>query len=89
VGELQAVAADRCLVRWCEMGTPIVFYKELPRRGHVAAGGPISGQREGAAAEATERSTYLLAKSSYVFKTAHQGVVVSDDNLVEGSRQSG
>ncbi len=47
------------------------FYKELPRRGDgAAAGGPISGQFEGAAAEATEGGTYLLAKSSTVINAA-------------------
>jgi hypothetical protein len=46
-------------VRRGETGTPVVFYKELPRRGGDAAvGGPISGQFEGAAAEATGAGTY-------------------------------
>ena len=53
------------------MGTPVVFDKELQRRGtDAAAGGPISGQFEGAAAEATEGGTYLLAKTSTVFNAA-------------------
>jgi len=54
-------------VRRGEKGTPVVFYKELPRRGGAAADGPISGQFKGAAAEATGAGTYLLAKTSYVF----------------------
>ena len=53
-----------------EKGTPVVFYKELPRRGGAAADGPISGQFEGAAAEATQSGTYLLAKTTYVFNAA-------------------
>jgi hypothetical protein len=57
-------------VRRGEKGTPVVFYKELPRRGGAAADGPISGQFEGAAAEATQSGTYLLAKTSYVFNAA-------------------
>ena len=48
----------------------MVFYKELQRRGGAAAAGPISGQLEGAAAEATGVGTYLLAKTSYVFNAA-------------------
>ena len=49
----------------------MVFYKELQLRGtDAAAGVPISGQFEGAAAEATEGGTYLLAKSSTVFNAA-------------------
>jgi antirestriction protein ArdC len=57
-------------VRRGEKGTPVVFYKELPRRGGEEAGGTISGQFEGAAAEATKPGTYLMAKSSYVFNAA-------------------
>jgi antirestriction protein ArdC len=57
-------------VRRGEKGTPVVFYKELQRRGGAAAAGPISGQLEGAAAEATGVGTYLLAKTSYVFNAA-------------------
>ncbi len=58
-------------MRRAEKGTPVVFYKELPRRGgDAAAGGPISGQFEGAAAEATGSGTYLLTKTSYVFNAA-------------------
>ena len=48
----------------------MVFYKELQRRGGAAADGPISGQFEGAAAEATGAGTYLLTKSSTVFNSA-------------------
>jgi hypothetical protein len=64
------VAADRCPgAPW--RGTPVVFYKELQRRGgDAAAGGPISGQFEQAAAEATKAGTYLMAKTSYVFNAA-------------------
>ena len=58
------------LVRRGEKGTPVVFYKELPRRGGAAADGPISGQFEGAAAEATQSGTYLMAKTSTVFNAA-------------------
>lgn len=57
-------------VRRGEKGTPVVFYKELARRDVEAAGGPISGQFEGAAAEATKPGTFLMAKSSYVFIAA-------------------
>jgi antirestriction protein ArdC len=57
-------------VRRGEKGTPIVFYKEVPRRGASGADGPISGQFEGAAAEVTQGGTYLLAKSSTVFNAA-------------------
>ena len=58
-------------VRLGEKGTPVVFYKELQLRGtDEAAGVPISGQFEGAAAEATEGGTYLLAKNSTVFNAA-------------------
>lgn len=58
-------------VRRGEKGTPVFFYKELPRRGgDAAADGPISGQFEGAAAEATQSGTYLMAKTSYVFNAA-------------------
>jgi hypothetical protein len=58
-------------VRRGEKGTPVVFYKELQRRGgDAASGGPISGQFEGAAAEATKPGTYLMAKTSYVFNAA-------------------
>ncbi len=52
-------------------GKPVVFYKELPRRGGAAAAGPISDQFEGAAAEATGAGTYLMAKTSSVFNAAH------------------
>ena len=49
----------------------MVFYKELQRRGtDGAAGGPISGQFKGAAAEATDGGTYLLAKTSTIFNAA-------------------
>jgi antirestriction protein ArdC len=71
VGELQAVAADRRSGARGEKETPVVFYKELPRRGGAAADGPISGQFKGAAAEATQSGTYLLAKTSHVFTAAH------------------
>ena len=57
-------------VRRGEKGTPVVFYKELPRRGGAAADGPISDQFEGAAAEATKPGTFLMAKTSYVFNAA-------------------
>ncbi len=58
-------------VRRGEKGTPIFFYKEVPRRGASGADGPISGQFEGAAAaEATGAGTYLLAKTSTVLNAA-------------------
>jgi antirestriction protein ArdC len=60
----------RAQVRRGEKGTAIVFFKELQRRGDAAADGPISGQFEGAAAEATKPVTFLMAKSSYVFNAA-------------------
>ncbi len=53
-----------------EKGTPVVFYKEPPRRGGSGADGPISGQFEGAAAEATKPGTFIMAKSSHVFNAA-------------------
>jgi antirestriction protein ArdC len=56
-------------VRRGEKGTPVVFYKELQCRGGAAAAGPISDQFEGAAAEAAEGGTFLLAKSSTVFNS--------------------
>jgi hypothetical protein len=58
------------LVRRGDKGTQVVFYKELQRRGGAAADGPISGQFEGAAAEATQSGTYLMAKTSTVFNAA-------------------
>ncbi len=57
-------------VRRGEKGTPIVFYKELPRRSGSEADRPISGQFEGAAAEATASGAYLMAVTSYVFNAA-------------------
>ena len=57
-------------VRRGEKGTAMVFDKELQRRGDAAAVGPISGQFEGAAAEATKPVTLLMAKTSYVFNAA-------------------
>ena len=58
-------------VRRGEKGTPVVFTKELPPRGgNAATGGPISGQFEESAAEATGAGTYLLAKTSTIFNTA-------------------
>ena len=52
-----------------DRGKQVAFYKELQRRGGAAAAGSISNQFEGAAAEATEGGTYLLAKSSAVFNS--------------------
>ncbi len=60
----------RAQVRRGEKGTAIVFFKELQHRGDAAADGPISGQFEGAAAEATKPVTFLMAMSSYVFNAA-------------------
>ena len=53
-----------------EKGTPVVFYRVLPRRGGAAADGPISGQFVEAAAEATKPGTFLMGKTSYVFNEA-------------------
>jgi len=50
-------------------GKQVALYKELQRRGGAAAAGPISDQFEGAAAEAAEGGTFLLAKSSTVFNS--------------------
>ncbi|WP_051017108.1 ArdC family protein [Cyanobium gracile] len=57
-------------VRRGEKGTPVVFYEEMPRRGGGGVDGPIRGQFEEAAAEATGSGNYLLAKTNYVFKAA-------------------
>ena len=65
------MAADRGPGALGEKETPVVFTKELPRRGsNEATGGPISGQFEDFAAEATGAGTYLLAKTSTIFNTA-------------------
>lgn len=42
----------------------------MPRRGASGANGPIHGPFEGAAAEATQSGTYLMAKTSTVFNAA-------------------
>jgi antirestriction protein ArdC len=73
-------------VRRGEKGTPVVFYKELQRRGTDAApGGPISGQFEGAATEATGAGTYLMAKTSTGFNAAQ----VEDDTPPERTEPPG
>ena len=64
----------------------MVFYKELQRRGTDAApGGPISGQFEGAATEATGAGTYLMAKTSTDFNAAQ----VEDDTPPERTEPPG
>ena len=73
-------------VRRGEKGSPVVFYKELQRRGTDAApGGPISGQFEGAATEATGAGTYLMAKTSTRFNVAQ----VEDDTPPERTEPPG
>ena len=50
-----------------EKETPVVLSKAMPRRCGSGSVETISGPFEGADAEATQSSTYLLAKSSFIF----------------------
>lgn len=62
-------------VRQGEKETPVVCDKPLPRHGGGGAGGPISGQFEGAAAASTQSNTYLLAKIRSIFIGTSMAVI--------------